>query len=184
MQNIKLAIENLLLSVAGKIQTQQDNIQSNSDIIIYISEGKALPIDVAERVRVGRGITAPDLTDIGTQVKFIEHEIEIDSLLQEEGFARSKDEVVTEANKSIGKRIPTYISTLRLGDRNEQVYLLQIFLNENGFTVAEFGDGSPGAETNFFDQNTFTALKTFQIVNGLRATGEFDKATANLIIGF
>ena len=45
---------------------------------------------------------------------------------------------------------------------NSDVKVLQIFLNNNGFTVSTTGAGSKGHETNYFGIKTMQALITFQ----------------------
>ena len=52
--------------------------------------------------------------------------------------------------------------TLGLGDTGDDVRTLQVFLNEQGFTVADSGPGSPGHETNLFGPATKKALAAFQ----------------------
>lgn len=51
---------------------------------------------------------------------------------------------------------------LWLGVYDEEVRLLQQFLNARGFFVATSGKGSVGNETFFFGRGTYTALKQFQ----------------------
>jgi len=45
---------------------------------------------------------------------------------------------------------------------NDDIKILQIFLNANGFIVADSGAGSKGHETNYFGQKTKQALMKFQ----------------------
>lgn len=79
---------------------------------------------------------------------------------------------------------------LKIGDTDPEVKILQEFLNQNGFVVAEFGAGSPGQETQFFGRGTKDALIRFQEANkatilspfGLEfGTGVLGEATRNLI---
>ena len=79
---------------------------------------------------------------------------------------------------------PIFVGPLSLGAVHDQVYNLQVFLNREGYIVAQTGRGSPGRESNRFDGNTEAALRQFQIENGLRATGVFDLSTANLIVRY
>ena len=78
---------------------------------------------------------------------------------------------------------------LKMGDRGLDVKLLQEYLNQKGFIVAESGVGSPGRETELFGENTRKALKRFQEANsaiilepyGLtEGTGYFGSATRAL----
>jgi len=56
----------------------------------------------------------------------------------------------------------SFDSNLTMGNRNEDVFRLQQYLNNNGFTVSLSGSGSKGNETNFFGPLTKAALKSFQ----------------------
>lgn len=51
---------------------------------------------------------------------------------------------------------------LALGSRGVDVGALQVFLNTQGFLIAETGPGSPGNETNFFGLATKKAVIKFQ----------------------
>jgi peptidoglycan hydrolase-like protein with peptidoglycan-binding domain len=51
---------------------------------------------------------------------------------------------------------------LNVGSNNEDVRQLQIFLNRNGFTVAQVGVGSVGNETSYFGTLTKSAVIRFQ----------------------
>jgi hypothetical protein len=53
-------------------------------------------------------------------------------------------------------------NNLWIGILSTDVIELQKFLNEQGFTVAVQGPGSPGFETPYFGQRTLQALKKFQ----------------------
>ncbi len=79
---------------------------------------------------------------------------------------------------------------LKLGDVDEEVKLLQEYLNGRGFLVAESGPGSPGQETTRFGAGTRDALIKFQEANaelilkpfGLKeGTGVVGKMTRDLI---
>ena len=98
--------------------------------------------------------------------------------------ARSRSEVVEETRDDLGVVVPTDTRVLGIGDEDEEVYRLQTFLNENGYTVARLGPGSPGSETNIFDAATERALESFQLVNGIPVTGVLDKATRDVILTY
>ena len=53
-------------------------------------------------------------------------------------------------------------NNLKLNDISEDVRQLQIYLNNNGFTVAETGPGSKGNESTFYGQKTVQAVKKLQ----------------------
>ncbi len=57
----------------------------------------------------------------------------------------------------------SFTRTLRVGVTNTDVKRLQIFLNQQGFTVAKKGAGSPGHETTYFGPATKVALMKFQL---------------------
>lgn len=54
---------------------------------------------------------------------------------------------------------------LKFGSVDSQVKILQQFLNQNGYKLADVGWGSPGKETNFFGYLTSSALEKFQEEN-------------------
>lgn len=56
---------------------------------------------------------------------------------------------------------------LQYGDRHEDVRTLQRFLNQQGFTVAQSGGGSPGNETLFFGPATRAAVARFQAAHNV-----------------
>ncbi|MEX0917316.1 MAG: glycosyl hydrolase family 18 protein, partial [Candidatus Paceibacterota bacterium] len=67
---------------------------------------------------------------------------------------------------------------LEYGDRREEVRLLQQFLNDEDFTVAQSGGGSLGNETTFFGPATQNALIRFQKHHGITpAVGYFGPLT-------
>lgn len=64
-------------------------------------------------------------------------------------------------------KIYPFYRDLTLGDRGADVKELQKFLNEQGFTLAQKGWGSPGNETEYFGSLTKRALARFQQANGI-----------------
>lgn len=75
-------------------------------------------------------------------------------------------DAVTPAN-GISSADRTFDANLRRGSRGEDVRALQQFLNNNGYTVAQSGAGSPGNETDYFGPATERALAEYQLNNGL-----------------
>jgi len=65
----------------------------------------------------------------------------------------------------------------KLKDKNEDIKLLQQWLNENGFTVSSKGLGSKGNETTEFGTKTKNALIKYQKSKGLPPTGYFGPMT-------
>jgi hypothetical protein len=55
-----------------------------------------------------------------------------------------------------------FINNLKIGDSGEDVKQLQIFLNDNGFQLAESGEGSPDNETDYFGNLTMQGVIKFQ----------------------
>jgi hypothetical protein len=83
------------------------------------------------------------------------------------------------ANKPSGY---DFTINLDLGDINEEVRLLQKFLNENGYVIAETGPGSVGNETNIFGPLTQNALIEFQKANRIvPSVGYFGPITRSFI---
>lgn len=70
---------------------------------------------------------------------------------------------------------PALTLNLTLGTIDPQVLILQQTLNQDGFTLATSGPGSPGNETTKFGALTYAALKTFQCTEGIACSG--DEAT-------
>lgn len=62
---------------------------------------------------------------------------------------------------------------LYLGVEDPEVKELQKFLNEQGFKVAWWGNGSPGNETTYFGNLTQKALQKFQAAKGVYPTAGF-----------
>jgi N-acetylmuramoyl-L-alanine amidase len=55
--------------------------------------------------------------------------------------------------------------------KSSAVRELQVLLNNNGFTIAKSGSGSPGKETDFFGVMTEKAVINFQKTNNLKPDG-------------
>jgi peptidoglycan hydrolase-like protein with peptidoglycan-binding domain len=60
-----------------------------------------------------------------------------------------------------------FTKTLNVGSKDNEVKLLQKFLNLRGFTIAKTGVGSPDNESTFFGPATQKALAKFQAANGI-----------------
>ena len=63
---------------------------------------------------------------------------------------------------SPGRNLLQTTRTLQIGSTGGDVRRLQQFLNQNGFTVATSGDGSPGNESNRYSTKTAAAVSRFQ----------------------
>lgn len=63
-------------------------------------------------------------------------------------------------------------ANLKIGDKNEQVKLLQQRLNALGFKIAETGSGSAGNETTYFGTLTREAVKKFQCAKNIVCSGD------------
>ena len=91
-----------------------------------------------------------------------------------------KTETIIEKVPEVKELI--FTKTLKLGSRDKQVILLQKFLNENQYTIARNGVGSPGKETSYFGKATKSALMRFQKANDLvqdGITGPLTRAVLN-----
>ena len=76
-----------------------------------------------------------------------------------------------------------FIRDLYLGLSGQDVKQLQIYLNNSGFIIAEFGDGSKGNETEFFGKLTKQALIKFQKQNKINPSiGFFGPITRAFIL--
>lgn len=67
---------------------------------------------------------------------------------------------------------PVFDRDMELGVENDDVLLLQKFLNQNGFTVSESGNGSPGNETRYFGERTLQAVQKFQVRYNVVSPGD------------
>ena len=71
---------------------------------------------------------------------------------------------------------------LTIGDKGEDVLMLQKYLNSRGFLVAKSGAGSIGKETTYFGTLTRDALIRFQKANDIKPTvGYFGSITRKYI---
>jgi hypothetical protein len=59
----------------------------------------------------------------------------------------------------------------QIWDSEQDIYVLQRWLNANGFVIAKTGSGSPGNESSTFGTHTYRALIEFQKSIGLPQTG-------------
>ena len=76
----------------------------------------------------------------------------------------------------------SFLTNHKLGDRGEDIRMLQQFLNTHGFILATNGAGSPGNETTLFGALTKAALIKFQRANNIRpAVGYFGPLTRAFI---
>jgi len=72
---------------------------------------------------------------------------------------------------------------LTLGDDDPEVKILQEYLNNSGFLVAESGPGSPGQETTRFGRGTREALIKFQEANSEMILKPFGLTNGTGILG-
>lgn len=90
-------------------------------------------------------------------------------------------EGIVGTTNDISATVYLFNRNLAPGVTNNDVKLLQKYLNTHGFVVASRGAGSPGRETAFFGAATKTALIKFQKAKGLKQTGILDLTTRNKI---
>ena len=76
---------------------------------------------------------------------------------------------------------PIVTKDLQVNDVDEEVRRLQVFLNSNGYLIANSGPESPGNETDTFTEQTKRSVQTFQLVSGLTVTGIVNEATRNVL---
>ena len=67
--------------------------------------------------------------------------------------------------------VSSFTRNLTIGSQGQDVKNLQMFLNDNGYIIAQSGAGSPGNEVSYFGQKTQQALAKFQKASGLPASG-------------
>lgn len=170
-ERLKNAIQNVYDDIANK---------DYENIIIY--DESMVHEQAQKRAALRRGIIGPGLPE-KVVVRSIESPDEIPKEPTEE-TVRTRNAVVRETESKLGVVIPITTKDLQLGDIHEEIYRLQVFLNEHGYIVAREGAGSPGKETSTFTQSTNRALKSFQLVNGLPITGMLDKKTRDVILTF
>jgi hypothetical protein len=70
---------------------------------------------------------------------------------------------------------------LRLGDRSQEVKVLQQILNRAGFVISAAGPGSAGNETEYFGSLTREAVKKFQCAKVAICSGEEDTTGYGLV---
>ncbi|NDB59105.1 hypothetical protein EB001_11710, partial [bacterium] len=70
---------------------------------------------------------------------------------------------------------------LSITTNGDDVRLLQVFLNNQGYTVSSFGLGSKGNESTYFGPATKSALMKFQTAKGLSPTGVLDTQTMAVV---
>jgi len=79
----------------------------------------------------------------------------------------------------------TFTRALVVGSEGTDVKCLQVLLNNNGYTLAQSGAGSPGMETSYFGPITLAAVKQFQAAKGwtpANQVGPLTRAALNALI--
>ncbi len=90
------------------------------------------------------------------------------------------ESLINELNTQL---VASFTRNLTIGSSGQDVKNLQIFLNDNGYTVSLSGAGSPGHEGTTFGAKTAQALMKFQAKHQLKATGFFGPATRAFMEG-
>ena len=157
----------------------RDEITRREERIVIFDE-KTVSAEAQQRAAELRGVTAPALPGEVVVKKIVLG----DTPPKEKETVRSRDTVIEETRKEAGVVVPTGTRDLKVGDKGEEVYRLQVFLNENGYIIARSGPGSSGNEVSTFGVATERALKSFQLVNGIPVTGVLDEATRNIILTY
>ncbi len=75
-----------------------------------------------------------------------------------------------------------FTRTLKVGMSGNDVFLIQKYLNSNGYVIASSGLGSKGSETPYFGMKTLLAVKNFQKAKGLVPDGIIGKMTIGKMI--
>src|SRR3989344_5945418 len=79
----------------------------------------------------------------------------------------------------------TFSRALTVGSTGSDVKCLQVLLNNNGFTLAQTGAGSPGMETSYFGPRTLAVVRAFQVARGwtpANQVGPLTRAALNALI--
>lgn len=80
------------------------------------------------------------------------------------------------------RKVNDFKVDLQLGVTHSDVKKLQVFLNNNGFTISPIGKGSKGKETDYFGKLTQLALIRFQLKYNIKpARGYFGKVTRGIV---
>ena len=99
-----------------------------------------------------------------------------DSTTQDDPVVEQR--VVVEQQPPAEQQTRTFTRNLGAGDIGDDVRRLQVFLNQNGFTIADTGPGSPGSETTYYGSLTTQAVARYQQANGIQpAVGSFGPIT-------
>jgi peptidoglycan hydrolase-like protein with peptidoglycan-binding domain len=80
---------------------------------------------------------------------------------------------VAQAVGAVQKVSVAFVRDLELGMEGEDVKALQQFLNDNDFTVATVGVGSPGNETDYFGSKTQAAVAKYQKAHDIAPTAGY-----------
>ena len=167
-------VSSVASQLGERIRGVYDGIAKKQEGIVVYDESAVLA-DAQRRAAEVRGIIGPAFPRAVAVQRFSSPD-KIPAPPTEE-TVRTRESVVRETERDVGTVVPVSNLDLRLGDVHEDVYRLQVFLNNNGYLVAEKGAGSPGNETSVFDQATDRTLRWFQLVEGLPVTGVLDKQT-------
>ncbi len=138
-------------------------IQYKHDPKVYIVEGSVKRWIVDEETFLARGYDWQAIEVIPSDILLPEGSpITLISLPRQEKFSFTRD--------------------LRIGMQGEDVQALQVYLNTNGFSLAESGVGSMGQETRYFGELTRRALIRFQTAKGITpAVGYFGPVTRGVV---
>lgn len=117
-------------------------------------------------VFVGVGVVAPQSAEAQTPTT----EQIIQALM-------SNPELLNQILASLGQQqaapVASFNRDLTVGATGEDVRNLQVFLNQNGYTVASSGVGSPGQETTYFGALTTQAVSAFQASQEISPTAGY-----------
>ncbi|GEM_PF-2789725 len=121
---------------------------------------------------------------VDAQLSFSEIQNQIQQLMARVAGLRAQIALQSQnPSTGIGGTEPVFTRDLSAGIRGTDVAALQRFLNSHGFPVASSGPGARGNETTYFGSLTRGAVTRFQISRGLPASGQFNAATRQTVIG-
>ena len=182
LERLTAHVSSVIRSLTEGIRQTKEQIADRTERVV-VFDREVVPASAQRRAAEIRGIVGPGIpreTVAVTSVGAAEYVPPPSG----QSSVRSCAAVISETRQSVGSAVPVSDLPLRTGDVDEDVCLLQAFLNENGYVVTRSGGGSPGREVSRFGALTERALRSFQLVNGISVTGVLDAGTRNAMLRY
>lgn len=110
------------------------------------------------------------------QIPIVQEKVLVQNKIILEGENVIQDQLTDNRQNKI-----QFSKTIKSGSLNNEVKMLQEFLNNNGFNLIDKGPGSKGEETDFFGELSRNALIKFQQSKGLIPDGIFGPRTRKIV---